>query len=44
MTYWATLNTIYKKFQNISFENSSLGKHVFGEKKTPKWIIILNAK
>jgi hypothetical protein len=25
----ATINTIYKKFQNISFENSSWGKHVF---------------
>ncbi len=25
----ATINIIYKKFQNISFENSSLGKHVF---------------
>ncbi len=25
------INTINKKFQNISFENSSLGKHVFWE-------------
>jgi hypothetical protein len=31
----ATTNTIYKKFQNISFENSSLGKHFLG-KKDPK--------
>jgi hypothetical protein len=30
-----TINTIYKKFQNISFENSSWGKHFFG-KKDPK--------
>jgi hypothetical protein len=36
----ATINTIYKKFQNISFENSSLRKHVFLGKKT----IVLNAK
>jgi hypothetical protein len=32
----ATINTIYKKFQNISFENSSLGKHVFWEKDPKK--------
>jgi hypothetical protein len=32
----ATINTIYTKFQNISFENSSLGKHVFWKKKDPK--------
>jgi hypothetical protein len=40
----ATINTIYKKFQNISFENSSLEKHVCWEKKPPKRIIFLNAK
>jgi hypothetical protein len=28
----ATINTICNFFKNISFENSSLGKHVFGEK------------
>jgi len=28
----ATINTIYKKVQNISFENFSLEKHVFWEK------------
>ncbi len=32
----ATINTIYKKFQNISFENSSQGKHVFFCKKGPQ--------
>jgi hypothetical protein len=32
----ATINTIYKKFQNISFENSSLGKYVFWEKGPQK--------
>jgi hypothetical protein len=36
MTYWETINTIYKKFQSISFENSSLGKHVFRGKKPQK--------
>ncbi len=30
------INKIYKKFQNISFENSSWGKHVFGKKKKKK--------
>jgi hypothetical protein len=38
-TIWhigATINTMYKKFQNISFENSSLGKHVFWEKGPQK--------
>jgi hypothetical protein len=40
MTYWATINTIYKNFQNISFENSSIGKHVFMGKKTPKRTIV----
>jgi len=34
-----TINTIYKTFQNISLENSSLRKHVFLGKRT----IILNA-
>jgi len=29
----ATINTIYKKFQNISFENSFWGKHVFGKQR-----------
>jgi len=32
----ATINTIYKKFQTISFENSSLVKHVFWEKGPKK--------
>jgi hypothetical protein len=32
----ANTNTMYKKFQNISFENSSLGKHVFWEKRSQK--------
>jgi hypothetical protein len=31
-----TINIIYKKFQNISIENSSLGKHVFWGKKPHK--------
>ncbi len=39
----ATINTIYNFFQNISFENSSLGKHDFWE-KGPKRTIVLNAK
>jgi hypothetical protein len=30
------INTIYKRFQNISFENSSLGKHGFWEKGPQK--------
>jgi hypothetical protein len=33
----ATINTIYKKFQNISFENSSLEKHIFSKKRPQKW-------
>jgi hypothetical protein len=32
------------KIQNISFENSSLGKHVFWEKGPQKRTIVLNAK
>ncbi len=32
----ATINTIYKNFQNISFENSSIGKHVSLGKKNSK--------
>jgi hypothetical protein len=32
----ATINIKYKIFQNISFENSSLRKHVFLDKRTPK--------
>jgi hypothetical protein len=36
MTYWGTVNTIYKIFQNISFENSSWRKHVFWEKDPRK--------
>ncbi len=32
----ATINIIYKKFQNISFENSSLGEHVFSQKGPQK--------
>jgi hypothetical protein len=32
----ATINTIYTKFQNISFENLFLGKHVFWEKGPQK--------
>jgi hypothetical protein len=31
-----TINTIYKKFQNISFENSSWGKHGFWGKGPQK--------
>jgi hypothetical protein len=38
-----TINKKYKKFQNISFGNSSLGKHVFLG-KDPKRTIVLNAK
>jgi hypothetical protein len=34
--FGATINTIYKKFQNISFENSFQGKHVSFAKKDPK--------
>jgi hypothetical protein len=40
----ATINAIYKKIQNISFENSSWGKHVFWEKGPQKRTIVLNAK
>ncbi len=29
----ATINTIYKTFQNISFENSSWGNHFFEKKR-----------
>jgi hypothetical protein len=32
----ATINTINKKFQNISFENSSLWKHVFWQNDPKK--------
>ncbi len=32
----ATINIIYKKFQNISFENSFLEKNMFFEKKDSK--------
>ncbi len=32
----ATINTIYQKSQNISFENSSLEKHAFWEKGLQK--------
>jgi hypothetical protein len=32
----ANINTIYKKFQNISFENSSWEKHVFWKKRPKK--------
>jgi hypothetical protein len=30
------MNAIYKMFQKISFENSSLGKHLFWEKGLQK--------
>jgi hypothetical protein len=30
----ATANIIYKKFQNVSFENYSLKTHILWEKKT----------
>jgi hypothetical protein len=40
----ATINKINKKFQNISFKNSSSWKHVFFDNKTPKRIVVLNAK
>jgi len=36
MTYWGNYKYNYKKFQSISFWNSSLGKHVFGEKNPKK--------
>jgi len=43
MTYEATINAINKMFQNVSFENSSLWKHVVLAKR-PKRKIVLNAK
>jgi hypothetical protein len=39
-----TINKIFKKFQNISFENSSLGKHVFFGKKDSKKNVSLKCK
>jgi hypothetical protein len=40
----ATINTIFKKIQNISFEISSRGKYVFWEKGPQEKIIVINAK
>jgi hypothetical protein len=36
LTYWEIINTIYNFLKNISFENSSLGKHIFWEKGPQK--------